>query len=313
MTLTVLPWDSPFLHIGILIAALAWDRWLGEPNVKIHPVVWMGNCIGFMRSKSPTNNVYAFLWGILMATILPMVFATLAILTFIPWIGIGIAVWLLTSSFALRGLIDAGMHVSECLDKGDLSGARMGLRSLCSRDPEGLDEVLVSAAATESVAENCSDSLVAPLFWFVLGGVPGALIYRCVNTLDAMVGYRGKYEWLGKASARLDDLLNLIPARLCAVFILMVGSISKGASLRFGLNTLLNDRNVTSSPNAGWPMAAISGLLQVELEKPNHYIIGKGFSGCSSIKLQLGCTISERAMQLTAMITILILLGMGLL
>ncbi len=313
MTLTLFPWDSPFLHIGILVAALAWDRWLGEPHIKIHPVVWMGNCIGFMRSKSPKNDALAFLWGVLMVVVLPAIFATLAFLALVPWIGIVMAIWLLTSSFALRGLIDAGMHVSECLDQGNLSGARKGLRSLCSRDPEGLDEVLVSAAATESVAENCSDSLVAPLFWFALGGLAGALIYRCVNTLDAMIGYRGKYEWLGKPSARLDDLLNLIPARICAIVILMVGSISKGASLRLGLNTLLRDRNVTSSPNAGWPMAAIAGLLAVELEKPDHYIIGKGFSGCSSMKLQLGCTISERAMHLTAVVTIFVLLGMGLL
>ena len=125
----------------------------------------------------------------------------------------------------------------------------------------------------ESVAENASDSAVAPLlFWAVLG-VPGAVAYRAVNTLDARVGYRGRHEWLGKASARLDDLLNLVPARVTAALLLVAG-LACGADARRGLAVLRRDGARTESPNAGRPMAAMAGLLGVRLEKVGQYQLG---------------------------------------
>lgn len=292
----------------VIVSALCWDKLLGEPHVRIHPVVWMGNCIAWMRKKSPSSAAASFLWGLLMVILLPLCFALLAVLSQIPLFGIAFAIWLLKSSFAVRGLIDAGLNVAVALDQEDLGSARTGLRSLCSRNADKLDATLVSAAATESVAENCSDSLVAPLFWYAFAGLPGALVYRCVNTLDAMVGYRGKYEWLGKASARTDDLLNLVPARLCSVLLIVAGWLTPGADAKTGISVLLKDRNLTSSPNAGWPMAAMAGLLGVELEKPEHYVIGKGLAASDADKLRLGCVLSERAMLLTAALLLLALL-----
>src|SRR5262249_61854725 len=118
------------------------------------------------------------------------------------------------------GLGVAALDVRHALAGGRLHDARYALRSLCSRDASQLDPPLLVAAAIESVAENASDSFVAPLFYYALFGLPGAVFYRAVNTLDAMIGYHGRYEYLGKAAARLDDVLNFVPARLTAALLL---------------------------------------------------------------------------------------------
>jgi adenosylcobinamide-phosphate synthase len=131
----------------------------------------------------------------------------------------------------------------------------------------------VAAGAVESLAENASDSVVAPLFFFALFGLPGALAYRAINTADAMVGYRGAYEYLGKAAARLDDLANFIPARLCAALLLVAGTVD-GLDGTRGWRILGRDGGKTASPNAGRPMAAMAGLLGVRLTKPGHYALG---------------------------------------
>jgi adenosylcobinamide-phosphate synthase len=123
------------------------------------------------------------------------------------------------------------------------------------------------------VAENASDSFVAPVFFYALFGLPGAVFYRAVNTLDAMIGYRGRYEWLGKASARLDDALNWIPARITAALLLAGGAVM-GLDARRGARILARDGALTESPNAGRPMAAMAGLLGVELTKAGHYRLG---------------------------------------
>lgn len=298
----LLPWTAPEIHLPVLLAALAWDRWVGEPPISIHPVVWMGNAIGWMRDKAPESTVGAFTWGLLMAVCLPILASLLALLTLVPWIGPLIAVWLLTSSFALRGLVTSGERVADALDRGSIEDARKGLGWLCSRDPSNLDATELSAAATESVAENSSDSLVAPLMWYAVAGLPGALAYRCINTLDAMVGYRDRYEWLGKASARLDDLVNLIPARITAILLVVAGMVTAKVSVSQGVSVMMRDRNLTSSPNAGWPMSCIAGLLSVELPKPGHYTLGKGLSPCTAVQLRTGCVLADRAMLLSACI-----------
>ena len=299
------PWDAPLLHAAVLLAALLWDRFLGEPPVRLHPVVWMGNAIGWMRARAPASPAAAFAWGALMAVVLPLGAALLSLPVLVPFVGPFIAVWLLTSCFAARGLTDAGLRVAEALRSGDLEAGRAGLGWLCSRDPSALGATEVAAAATESGAENSSDSLVAPLLWYAIGGLPAALAYRCVNTLDAMVGYRGKYEWLGKASARLDDLLNLVPARLTALLLL-----ASGGARRRGLQVLWRDRGRTESPNAGWPMAAMAGLVGVSLSKVGHYTLGAGLGPCTPAALEQASVICDRAMRGFALLLLgLLLLG----
>jgi adenosylcobinamide-phosphate synthase len=125
----------------------------------------------------------------------------------------------------------------------------------------------------QSLAENISDSFVAPLFYFALLGVPGAIAYRAINTLDSMVGYRGQYEALGKASARLDDVANLIPARLTAALLLLAGLLTR-CNVAEGWRVFWRDRRKTPSPNGGRPMAMMAGLLGVRLEKKGVYVLG---------------------------------------
>jgi adenosylcobinamide-phosphate synthase len=133
---------------------------------------------------------------------------------------------------------------------------------------------LLVSAAVESVAENSSDSFVAPLFYFLLFGIPGAIAYRVVNTLDAMLGYHGEYEYLGKFASRLDDVLNFIPARLTALLLVLAAFLSGGDG-RASWRVALREHAKTESPNAGWPMAAVAGALKVRLEKSRHYQLGE--------------------------------------
>jgi adenosylcobinamide-phosphate synthase len=175
--------------------------------------------------------------------------------------------------FAVRALRDAAFRVRDALDAGDVPKARQALGSLCSRDASDLDAPALIAATIESVAENTSDSVVAPLFYFALFGLPGAAFYRAANTIDAMMGYHGKLEWAGKAGARLDDALNLVPARVTALLMVLAGALA-GADARRGIATWRRDGARTESPNAGRPMATMAGLLGVRLAKKGYYELG---------------------------------------
>ena len=121
--MSIWPWTTPEIHLAVLITAIAWDRWVGEPPIMFHPVVWMGNAIGWMRKKAPSSKFGAFVWGLLMAVLLPGLSSLLGLLTLIPWIGPFLAIWLLTSSFALRGLVKAGEMVEEALEQDDIDMA----------------------------------------------------------------------------------------------------------------------------------------------------------------------------------------------
>jgi adenosylcobinamide-phosphate synthase len=181
-------------------------------------------------------------------------------------------------TISLRGLDHAAREVQSALETNNLPEARRLLSwHLVSRDTSQLDESKVSAAAIESVAENASDGIVAPLFFFAIGGLPAAFAYRFINTADSMLGYHDEeHEWLGKVPARLDDLLNFIPARLAGLCIILSAPFC-GASAVQAWKIMWRDSNQTASPNAGIPMSAMDGALGVELEKIEHYALGKGF------------------------------------
>ncbi|HEY0708678.1 MAG TPA: adenosylcobinamide-phosphate synthase CbiB [Polyangia bacterium] len=271
-----LPVSESLICLGL---AWAWDRWLGEPRASVHPVVWMGKLIQRLTHNRPAAAPARELrWGAVVAFAVPAVFwvasaAALLGLEESPILRILVSVWLLKSSFALGALANAALVVRDALESGDLPRARVALGSLCSRDASELSEEEVAAAAVESVAENASDSVVAPLFYFLLFGIPGALFYRAVNTADAMIGYRGRYEYLGKVAARLDDVLNLVPARLTALLLLGAGWL-QGLPVARGFAIWRRDAGRTQSPNAGHPMAAMAGLLGVRLTKAGHYTLG---------------------------------------
>ncbi|MFZ5480806.1 MAG: adenosylcobinamide-phosphate synthase CbiB [Myxococcota bacterium] len=254
--------------------ALLLDRFVGEWPNRLHPVVWMGSAIRWCTDRAPARGQLAY--GIAIALGIPGAFAAAAwVLVQVPYASVVLGACLLKSCFAVRALGEAGRDMQQALARGDLERARHGLRSLCSRDPSALGPRELAAGTVESLAENASDSVVAPLFWFAVAGVPGAVFYRATNTLDSMIGYHGKYEWLGKASARLDDVLNFVPARITALLLLLGGAVT-GGDLHAGWRVMRRDAGKTESPNAGWPMAAMAGLLGVELEKAGCYRLGEG-------------------------------------
>ena len=276
-----LPWHPDWqLNVAVLLIALALDILLPEPPNAVHPVVWMGKLISILeRPLKRLGNAAALSLGVLIAVLVPTLFAAAAWLAAIALFALGDipflvgATVLLKTTFTVRGLAGAARETQRSIEDADIHLARHSLRGLVSRDATELSKPLVAAAAIESVAENTTDSFIAPWLAFALFGLPGAFAYRAVNTLDSMIGYRGRYEYLGKASARLDDLLNLIPARISAGLLLLAGALS-GCPAGQGWRTALREHRVTASPNAGWTIAAMAGLLGVSLEKPGHYRLG---------------------------------------
>ena len=301
------------LPLLALPLAIAVDAWGGEYPNRLHPVVWMGSAIRRLERVAPRTGAAAQLaYGLLMALAVPAIFAAAAwalLASLRPWPVAALAaeVVLLKATFAFRALGAAAGEVRTALEREDLPAARRALRSLCSRDPSGLSAPQLAAAAIESVAENLSDSVVAPIFWYAVAGLPGAVAYRAVNTLDASIGYRGRYEWLGKGSARLDDLLNLVPARITAALLLVAGALS-GARPGDGLRILLRDGSKTESPNAGRPMAAMAGLLGVELEKVDHYRLGDPVRPVEASTIALAWRLDRVAAALTAALAVAALL-----
>jgi len=265
----------------ILFIALAIDLALGEPPRLIHPVAWMGKVSSFLEwrgiGRSPLAQ-FAYGAGITVVTIglftVPAYFILLYLkgINFVAYVIIGGV--LLKCTFSLRELRRAGFKVKRLLLNEKLDEARFELRSLVSRNTRGLPPSLLVSATIESVAENISDSFVAPLFYFLLLGIPGAIAYRVVNTLDAMVGYHGKYEYLGKFTSKLDDVLNFVPARLTALLLVLATFLSR-RDARTSWQVVLSDHSKTESPNAGWPMTAVAGALNVQLEKVGYYKLGK--------------------------------------
>ena len=259
--------------------ALALDLLVGEPPVAVHPVVWTGRLIAVLERHAPKHGAGAqFGYGALMsASVIGIAVATTTLLPRLtpPPARTVAEAWLFKSTFAVRALLLAAESVRRPLAEGQLDAARGAVRSLVGRPVEDLTAGLVAAAAIESLAENLTDSALAPWLAYALCGLPGAAAYRALNTLDSMVGYRGRYEYLGKFPARADDLANLVPARLGALLIAVAAPVA-GGSARRAWQTARRDRRRTASPNAGWTMAAMAGALGVSLEKPGHYRLGDG-------------------------------------
>lgn len=258
------------------LAALCVDTAFGEPPTVLHPVAWIGRVIGLLERHAPVGRRARLGYGVLLVAIPSAAAAGVGItVDRIPWrlVRVPVRIWLLKTTFALRALGDAGRRVETALAEDDPVAARAELRALVSRSVEDLDGMHLASAAVESLGENLVDSYLAPMAAHAFGGLPGALAYRAVNTADAMVGYRGRYEELGKASARLDDMVNLLPARIAAAA-LAVAAPAVGGSVHTTLGTAIRQHGRTASPNAGWAMAATAGALGVWLEKVDHYRLG---------------------------------------
>lgn len=261
----------------ILIAFLS-DLLLGEPPARVHPVVWMGDFLKHMRARLPKTffaGASAWLLGMCLfaggawllqnaiTNVPPPIIAQLTIAA------------LLKPLFAWRALREAVLSISNAptLDEK----RRLLSWHLVSRDTRDLSTGEVNGATVESLAENLNDSLVAPLFWFLVGGLPAAALYRFANTADAMWGYRTpELEWFGKWAARADDVLNFIPARLTALLLLLTAPLLR-LDARAAWRVWQRDGHTTPSPNAGQPMSVSAGALRVKLTKRGLYSLGAEF------------------------------------
>ncbi|NWF78713.1 MAG: cobalamin biosynthesis protein CobD [Chloroflexi bacterium] len=257
-----------------LLIAMVTDVLLGDPPNHWHPVVALGGWMRLGERLAPQDTRARFGWGA--AWLAGGIALTGATTVLLPRHGLlqGLAA---STLLAYRGLDRAVGEVQAALDTDNLDEARRLLSwHLVSRPTADLSPEEVAAAAIESLAENLSDSLVAPALAYLAGGLPGMAIYRLVNTADAMWGYRTeRYEQLGKAAARLDDVLNLLPARLTALLITTAAQFVNGRGVE-AWRVGQRDAGRTASPNAGWPMAAMAGALDTTLSKRGHYTLGDG-------------------------------------
>ncbi|WP_339038614.1 adenosylcobinamide-phosphate synthase CbiB [Bradyrhizobium symbiodeficiens] len=263
---------------GAMVVAMAVDALLGWPSWLFawmgHPVTWLGRMIGAIDSAwNRASDPPAFRRGAGIAGALVVIAFSVAvgwvIQVLLPsgWIQIallGVMAWPLV---ALRSLHDHVAAVADPLLAGDIAAARDAVSRIVGRDPAALDEAGIARAAIESLAENASDGIVAPVFWGALFGLPGILGYKAINTLDSMIGHRSeRHEAFGWAAARIDDVANFVPARLTGFLFVLLAPRRSDA-----LTCMTRDARRHRSPNAGWPEAAMAGGLGVRLSGPRIY------------------------------------------
>jgi len=275
-------------NIIVLILALAIDLAFGEYPRPLHPVVWMGKIISAEIKLAPhSGRWFQLAYGTAIVAITIAVFATAAYWLLIYLCAVNsiayviVAALLLKSAFSFRELSRAALRIKDALNAKNLVQARLAIRALVSRDASQLDEPQLVSASLESAAENTGDSLIAPLFYFLILGVPGAVAYRVANTFDTMIGYHGQYEHLGKFAAQLDDVLSFIPARLSGLLLVLAAYLSRRDGNKAWL-IMMRDHKLTESPNAGWPMSAMAGALRTRLVKTGHYALGDTNSSLSA-------------------------------
>ncbi len=281
--------------------ALALDTCFGEPPPQLHPVVWMGHVLRWLEVHAPRDERARLVYALVVALGLPLAWGGLAA-QFERRVSWQIQGALLAPTFAGRALLEAASRVERALAEMRLGDARQELRWLVSRPTERLDESLVSSAVIESVAENFVDSWVAPLLAYAAFGLAGAYAYRAANTADAMWGYHSPaYEWLGKGAARLDDVMNLVPARTGTAILILVSP-----NRRASLHVWRTNSGRTASPNAGQSMTAMAGALGVRLEKRGHYVLHPESDAPLIMDIGRACRIVRRAMFVSAALTLLV-------
>ncbi|SEQ11831.1 adenosylcobinamide-phosphate synthase [Faunimonas pinastri] len=270
------------IHALLLAAALALDRVAGEPgwlwSRLPHPVVLMGRLIGWGdRSLNDPDRTFRQrkLRGTAMMGVLAIGFAVLGSgislgLHHLPG-GFVVEILIAAILLAQKSLVDHTSDVAEALENGGIEAGRETVARIVGRDVSVLDEDGVGRAAMESLAENFSDAVVAPAFWFLLAGLPGLLVFKLASTADSMIGHRSpRHEAFGWAGARLDDVLNFVPARLAALLIAGAAALLRAEPGK-ALRVAFSDAPKHRSPNAGWPEAALAGALRLAFGGPRRY------------------------------------------
>ncbi|HSD04922.1 MAG TPA: cobalamin biosynthesis protein [Nitrosopumilaceae archaeon] len=283
------------ITISSVILAIAIDLALGDPKNKFHPTVWVGTLIGKLvpltRNKSTkTEKLAGTAIVISIASLIAVLLSSLNIgldliepanydseldivITIISVIIMSI---MLKTTIAIKGMERHAKLIMSALSNNDLDDARTKLSMIVKRDTKSLDRQHIISGTLESISENTVDGITGPLFYFALFGLPGAFVYRTINTIDSMVGYKNEmFRNIGWFGANCDKTLNYIPSRLTSLVMILAAMIL-GADWRHSLKIMREDRSKTESPNAGYPMATLAGALGVRFEKIDHYVLGDG-------------------------------------
>ena len=271
------------MTVTLTLAALLIDAVVGYPDRLVrsigHPVSWIGRLIGALErycNRDTAEPVQRRALGIITLLLVVSVVAVAAFviergLLLLPFGVIGVA-FLASALIAQRSLHEHVADVADALEKTGAEGGREAVSHIVGRDTEALDEAGIARAAIESLAENFSDGVVAPVFWMLIAGLPGAAVYKAINTADSMIGHRTpRYQAFGWSAARLDDLVNLPASRLSALLIIAAAAVTKSASAAAAWQSVRRDARHHRSPNAGYPEAAMAGALGLALAGPRNY------------------------------------------
>ena len=274
--------------ILIVIFAIILDFIIGDPKNKFHPTSWMGTLIAkivpLIKNESPQiEKLGGIVLVILVTGIVSalLVFLNVGIQSIsIEFVGIFVSIIvgtiLLKTTIAIRGMEKHAMSVMESLEQNDLDSARNNLSMIVKRNTKNLDKNHVLSGTLESISENTVDGVTGPLFYFAFFGIIGAFVYRIVNTIDSMIGYKTSiFRNIGWFGANCDKILNYFPARITSL-LMVVGAMILGNDWRKSYKIMRRDGKNTESPNAGYPMAALAGALGTQFEKINHYSVGDG-------------------------------------
>jgi adenosylcobinamide-phosphate synthase len=277
-----------FESILIVIFAVVLDLLVGDPKNKFHPTSWIGSLIAklvpIIQNKSPQREK---LGGIILVILLTTLVTTLLVFLDVAiqniafdFIGIVVSVIvgmiLLKTTIAIRGMEKHAMAVMESIERNDLDAARNNLSLIVKRNTKNLDKNHVLSGTLESISENTVDGITGPLFYFTFFGIPGAFIYRIINTIDSMIGYKTSiFTNVGWFGANCDKILNYLPSRITSLM-MVLGAMILRIDWKKSYKIMKRDGKNTESPNAGYPMAALAGALGTRFEKIDHYSVGEG-------------------------------------
>jgi len=274
--------------IVIVGFALLLDFLVGDPKTKYHPTAWMGKLIASLVPFTKSNSARKeLLGGILLVSVIVIVVSTLLVVLDVGIslltidivsliVSIAIGSILLKTTIAIKGMQKHALAVVNAVEEGDLDSARNHLSMIVKRDTKNLDKNHILSGVLESVSENTVDGVTGPLFYYAIFGLPGAFVYRAINTIDSMVGYKTTlFKNVGWFGAKCDTILNYAPSRLTGL-VMILGALILGYNWKESLYIMRRDSRKLESLNAGFPMAALAGALGTRLEKMNYYTIGNG-------------------------------------
>lgn len=266
----------------IFLLAILIDLVFGELPDSLHPTLWIGKVISFLKFKlRNTNNRTEKMNGVFLCIlsiclyVIPVIFIIYLVRNFLGWLPfIIVSAFILSTTIAIRCMRQYTIPVAKALENYAYEKAKDLLPFIVRRNPNGLNRKNIISAAVETIAEGTTDGITSPFFYFALFGIPGAVAFRVINTLDSMVGYKDQENInIGWFSAKIDTIANYIPARLTGL-LMIFASIILRKNWRESKRILIRDQKNTESPNAGWTLSAMAGALGIQLEKPGFYIIG---------------------------------------